>query len=46
MNPLVDEYNSKTSTKGTEMTALKIAEEKTKTLACKFTAGGSLLLFT
>jgi|JI6StandDraft_1071083.scaffolds.fasta_scaffold54644_3 hypothetical protein len=46
MNPLVDEYNSKTSTKGTEMTALKIAEEKTKTFVWKFTAGVSLLLFS
>lgn len=29
MDPLVDEYNKEGSTKGTELAALRIAEEKT-----------------
>jgi len=44
MDPLVDEYNSKTSTSGKEMAALKLAEDKTKAFVWKFFTAVSLLL--
>lgn len=35
MNPLVDEYNSKTGNRGTELNALKVAEGETQSFAFK-----------
>ena len=35
MDPLVDEYNSKSATKGTELAALQIAEQKAQAFTRK-----------
>ena len=38
MNPLVDEYNTSTSMKGTQLVALHAAEQKAKAFTKKFFA--------